>query len=243
VLAQSERALARARQVARASRGRLTLGFVPGVEIELLAGVTTALQGDLKSVELTMHSQPSPDLIRALHARQIDAAFIRPDVDCKGLEIVMLRPQHLLAAVPAAHALARARSVTPADLSEQPFITVAAERAPVLHRAIQEFTRKYSVVPSRCYEAENLTMAFSLIASIGGISLLPEYAFRPCPPTVVAVPLAPAPPMIDIALAYHPDNRSDVLRTFVKHFSQNAEAEPALAPPLRRSRTHKDDLP
>lgn len=60
-------------------------------------------------------------------------------------------------------------------------------------------------------------MVFSLIASIGGISLLPEYAFRLCPPTVAAVWLALEPPMIDLALAYHPDNRSDVLRTFVRH--------------------------
>jgi LysR family hca operon transcriptional activator len=223
VLAQAERAVERARQVARASAGRLTLGFLPGVEIDLLVGVMTALHGELKDVELTMHSQPSPDLIRSLHARRIDAAFIRPDDDCEGLEVRILRREHLLAAVPAGHRLAKATSIKPTDFNKQPFIAVAAERAPVLATVIQEFTRKHNIVASECYEAENLAMAFSLIASIDGLSLLPEYAFRLCPPSVVAVPLASTAPMIDLALASHPGNRSSVLNAFIRYFSESAE--------------------
>jgi DNA-binding transcriptional LysR family regulator len=61
-------------------------------------------------------------------------------------------------------------------------------------------------------------MTFSLISSIGGISLLPEYAFRLCPPTVVAVPLGCDSPSIDLALAYRSDNRSSVLREFLESF-------------------------
>jgi LysR family hca operon transcriptional activator len=226
VLAQSERAVERARQAARASAGRLTLGFLPGIEIDLLVGIMTALQDKLKGVELTMHSQPSPDLIRSLHARHIDAAFIRPNNDCEGLEVRILRREHLLAAVPAGHRLAKATSIKPTDFNKQPFIAVAAERAPVLSKVIQEFTRKNNIVASECYEAENLMMTFSLIASIGGLGLLPEYAFRLCPPSVVAVPLAPTAPMIDLALASHPDNRSSVLEAFIRHFSEGAQPEP-----------------
>jgi LysR family transcriptional regulator, hca operon transcriptional activator len=102
-------------------------------------------------------------------------------------------------------------------LNNLPFITVTDEVGPVLHRVIRDFISEQGIRPSQTYEAENLSMVFSLIASIGGISLLPEYAFRLCPPTVAAVWLALEPPMIDLALAYHPDNRSDVLRTFVRH--------------------------
>jgi LysR family transcriptional regulator, hca operon transcriptional activator len=67
VLAQSERAVERARQVARAGARRFTLGFLQGVEIELLVRVMTAFQAELKPVELTVRSRPSPELIAALH--------------------------------------------------------------------------------------------------------------------------------------------------------------------------------
>lgn len=219
VLAQAERAVQRTREVARANASRLTLGFTAGVEIDL-AGVTTALGDDLKTVELTLRSQPSPELVRSLHARLIDAAFIRPDEDSKGLVVRTVRREPLLAAVPASHPLARAPAVQPSDLNNLPFITVNAEAAPVLHRAIRDFISEQGIRPSQTYEVEDLGMVFSLIASIGGITLLPEYAFRLCPPTVAAVRLELEPPMIDLALAYHPDNRSDVLRTFVSHFER-----------------------
>jgi LysR family transcriptional regulator, hca operon transcriptional activator len=100
VLAQAERAVQRTREVARANASRLTLGFTAGVEIDL-AGVATALGDDLKTVELTLRSQPSPELVRSLHARLIDAAFIRSDEDSKGLVVRTVRREPLLAAVPA----------------------------------------------------------------------------------------------------------------------------------------------
>jgi LysR family hca operon transcriptional activator len=224
VLAQSHRAVERARQVARASAGRLTVGFVPGVEIDMLAGVMTALHNDLKSVELVIYSRASPDLIRSLHERQIDAAFIRPGDDSRGLEVHVLRREHLLAAIPATHPLARAKHLKPEALSGESFIIAAADHAPVVHKAVSDFLRKHQLVPQQFYEAENLATAFSLIVSIGGISLLPEFAFQFCPPTVVSVPLTADTPTIELALAYHPENHSTVLQGFVRHFLQAAQS-------------------
>jgi DNA-binding transcriptional LysR family regulator len=43
----------------------------------------------------------------------IDAAFIRPDHDTKGLVVRTVRREHLLAAVPASHPLGRAPAVQP----------------------------------------------------------------------------------------------------------------------------------
>lgn len=226
VLAQSERALERARQVARAGARRFILGFLPGVEIELLVRVMTALQAELTPVELTMRSRPSPELIAALHESQIDAAFIRPDDSCKGLEIRIVGSERLMAAVPSTHRLAKLKRISVGDLNREAFINVPAEHAPELRRIIDEYMRSHNIQPDRTYDPENLTMTFSLISSIGGISLLPEYAFRLCPPTVVAVPLASDSPTIDLALAYRSDNRSSVLRAFLERFFHTPSIRP-----------------
>jgi LysR family hca operon transcriptional activator len=218
VLAQSERAVERARQVVRASARRFILGFLHGVEIELLVRVMTALQGDIKPIELTIRSRPSPELIAALHESHIDAAFVRPDDSCKGLEVRVVRSERLMAALPSTHRLAKSKRISPDDLNREAFINVPIEHAPALRRIIDEYISSHNIQPDRTYDSENLTMTFSLISSIGGITLLPEYAFRLCPPTVVAVPLASDSPTIDLALAYRSDNQSSVLRKFLENF-------------------------
>jgi LysR family hca operon transcriptional activator len=226
VLAQSERAVERARQVVRASARRFTLGFLQGVEIELLVQVMTALQDQLEPVELTMRSRPSPELIGALHGSQIDAAFIRPDDSCKGLEVRVVRSDRLMAALPSTHRLAKLKQISGDDLNHEAFINVPTEHAPELRRIIDEYIRCHNIQPDRTYDPENLTMTFSLISSIGGISLLPEYAFRLCPPTIVAVPLANDSPTIDLALAYRSDNRSTLLREFLERFFHTPSIRP-----------------
>jgi LysR family transcriptional regulator, hca operon transcriptional activator len=226
VLAQSERALERARQVARAGARRFTLGFLQGVEIELLVRVMTALQAEVRPVELTMRSLPSPELIAALHESHIDAAFVRPDDSCKGLEVRVVRTERLMAALPSTHRLAKLKQISADDLNREAFINVPTEQAPELRRTIDEYIRSHNIRPDRTYDPENLTMTFSLISSIGGISLLPEYAFRLCPPTVVAVPLAGDSPTIDLALAYRSGNRSSVLREFLESFFHTPSIRP-----------------
>jgi LysR family hca operon transcriptional activator len=56
-------------------------------------------------------------------------------------------------------------------------------------------------------------MAISLVASTGGVGLLPLYARNMLPPTVVSRPLEGAPPMIDLVLGYSQTNDSPLLKT------------------------------
>ena len=46
-------------------------------------------------------------------------------------------------------------------------------------------------------------MAMSLVASTGGIALMPLYARNLLPPTVISRPLEGAPPTIDLSLGYN----------------------------------------
>jgi DNA-binding transcriptional LysR family regulator len=131
-----------------------------------------------------------------------------------------------MAAVPSTYRLAKLKQISVDDLNREAFINVPTEHAPELRRIIDEYIRSHNIRPDRTYDAENLTMTFSLISSIGGISLLPEYAFRLCPPTVVAVPLASDSPTIDLALAYRSDNRSSVLREFLESFFHTPSIRP-----------------
>jgi LysR family hca operon transcriptional activator len=217
-LAQADRAVERARQVARGQSGRLTLGFVFGVEAEQLMRVVNALHGELEHVELALHSQSSPTLITKLKERQIDAAFIRPSRQAQGLNVQTLRSEKLIAALPANHALAKQPSIHLAQFVGEPFISVTREHAPVLHDAIHDYASRLGVELRAAYRSENLMMALSLINSVGGVCLLPEHSVRLFPQGVVALPLAEESPMIELGLAWHPENRSSALTAFLIAF-------------------------
>ena len=218
VLAQAERAVERARQVARLDTERLIVGFPPGVEMDLLVRVMAVMQGEMDSVQLAMHSQSSPELIAKLQQRQIDAAFVRPDKSCDGLSMIKVRSDRLMVALPCGHRLASAKVLEIGELCGESMISISAEHAPVLQRTISEYVRSNGIELGPRYEAESLPMAVSLVNSLGVISLLPEYAARLLPPTVVSVPLAGFAPGIDLVLAYHPANSSQSLQLFIRRF-------------------------
>src|SRR5437870_6420460 len=62
---------------------------------------------------------------------------------------------------------------------------------------------------------DNLWMAVSLVASTGGIALMPLYARNLLPPTVISRPLAGVPPTIDLSLGYNEANTSPLIKAIV----------------------------
>jgi len=218
VLEQSERMLDRTRQAGRAQAGALSLGFIPGVEIEELSRVMDALSGGPDENEIVLRSLSSPMLIAGLHEQQLDAGFIRPSLQSQGLRMRTIRRERLVVALPADHPLAAQPSIAIGQLAGQRLIDVTARHAPVLFDVIQAYGAEHGVALTPAYQSENLMMALSLISTVGGICLLPELSARLFPAGVVAVPLAGDPPTIELALAWHPDNRSPALASFLRHF-------------------------
>ena len=62
---------------------------------------------------------------------------------------------------------------------------------------------------------DNLSMAMSLVASTGGIALMPLYARNLLPPSVTTRPLTGKAPTIDLSLAYNQANTSKLLKAIV----------------------------
>ena len=65
------------------------------------------------------------------------------------------------------------------------------------------------------HEADNLTMAMSLIASTGSVALLPAYAQNFLPSSVISRPLKGDVPTIDLVVGYNKANTSPILKLFL----------------------------
>ncbi|WP_426441525.1 LysR family transcriptional regulator [Bradyrhizobium genosp. P] len=209
-LTQAEAATEAARRAAQPPRTLFAIGFLTGYEMDWLPAVMEILRAELPSTEVVIHSQDSPDLAAGLALGRIDLAFMRPEKQASGLKFRLLRKDPLIVLMPRDHALAVRNSIRLQDIAGQTLIGVSSVRAPTLLAAISDYIKPLGVKPK--HQAENLAMAISLVASTGGVSLLPLYAQNLLPKTVVCRPIRGAPPTVDLVIGYNEANPSPLLK-------------------------------
>src|SRR3984893_13575236 len=211
-LTQAEAAADAARRAAQPPRTLFAIGFLTGYEMDWLPAVMEILRAELPSTEVVVHSQDSPDLAAGLIRGKIDLAFLRPEKQAPGLKFRLLRKDPLIVLMPRDHALTARHSIRPQDIAGQTFISVSPVRAPTAWTAIDDYIKRVGIALKPDHQAENLAMAISLVASTGGICLVPLYAQNLLPETVVSRPIQGAPPMVDLVIGYNEANTSPLLK-------------------------------
>lgn len=201
-----------ARRAAQPARSAFAIGFLTGYEMDWLPAVMGVLRARLASTEVTIHSQDSPDLAAGLIRGKLDLAFLRPEKQAPGLKFKLLRHDPLVVLMPNDHALAAKISIRPQDIAGQTYIGVSATRAPTLRAAIEDYFGRSGLAMKADHQAENIAMAISLVASTGGIALLPLYAQNLLPNTIVSRPLQGVAPMVDLVIGHNEANNSPLLK-------------------------------
>jgi LysR family hca operon transcriptional activator len=210
-LLQVEAATEGARQTAQPQRPVLSMGFLVGLEVMWLPQLLRILREEAPDVDVTLSTQSSPELALALMRGKLDIAFLRPEKDNEGVVFKILAKEPLIAVLPAEHRLASRKKIRPQDLAREIYVS-SARTSPVLQEVIQNYASRVGITLKAKYEGENISSAMSLVASTGGISLVPLYAQNMLAPNVVARALEGGTPTVDLALGYNPANPSPLLR-------------------------------
>ncbi|BCG87115.1 transcriptional regulator [Mesorhizobium sp. 113-3-9] len=213
-LMQVEAAGIAARRAAQPAKAAFALGFLTGQEVTWLPQALRILGSELPNLDVTVSSQSSPELAGGLLRGAIDVAFLRREDWVSGLAFKLLAREPLVAILPAGHPLATFDAVRIEDLAAETFI-MPTRAAPALKIVIDDYARRVGVTLRAAHEAENLSMAISLVSSTGGVSLLPVYAEHLLPRSVVSRPLAGPVPTIDLVLGYAKSNTSPLLKLFL----------------------------
>ncbi len=219
-LLQVEAAGEAARLAARPPKASFVIGFLTGYEMEWLPALMSILREELPNIEVVVRSEQSPDLANALMRGRLDVAFLRREERVSGLVYKLLRREALIVLMPANHKLTVRKTIRPGDLVGETLIGVPNSNSPVLRAVTDQYAKQVGIDLTPDHEALNLAMAISLVASTGGVSLLPLYARNMLPPTVVSRPLEGAPPMIDLVLGYSESRTSPLLKTLLGKLDQ-----------------------
>ncbi len=121
--------------------------------------------------------------------------------------------------LPGNHRLAALRSIGPKDLVGETFVTVS-NTAPVLRVVIDNYLKRSGINITPAHEVDHVTMAMSLIASTGGVGLLPAYTLNFLPSSVTSRPLKGDTPTIDLVLGYNKANQSPVLKLLLSRLDE-----------------------
>jgi LysR family hca operon transcriptional activator len=203
-----------ARRAAQPERRAFTIGFLAGQELVWLPETLRLLRAEQPDIEITLASQPSPELAGALMRGKVDVAFLRREKEAPGIAFKPVVREPLVAVLPAGHRLAAQKTVRVQDFAQETYIT-PTRAAPALKAVIENYAAKSGVVLKPQYDAENLSSVFSLVTSTGGVTLLPLYVKLMLPASVAIRPLQGEVPTIELVLGYSRSNTSALLKRFL----------------------------
>ncbi len=221
MLSQAEAAVQSARQIAYPKVPSLSLGFMIGHDTTWLPAALKLIRNELPKIHVVISTQNSPQLAVALLHGGIDVAFLRREDGTDDLHFRTLVEEQFKVFLPSDHLLAAKETITLQEIARERFISVSGTalsisgRQPALRRTIDKFLKENGIEIKPSYEVDNLGGVMSLIASTGGVALLPVYAKTFLPDAVTTRPLEGTGPMIDLSLGYRKGNSSPILKLFL----------------------------
>src|SRR3989441_6384061 len=219
VLSQVEAATEAARRVAHPAKPCFSMGFLTGHELTWMPEALQILRHELPNIDVMISSQYSPLLADGLSKGKIDAAFLRRERGGPDLAFRLLVKEPLMVVLPRDHRLAALKSIGPRDLVSETFVTVS-DTAPVLRMVIDNYLKRSGINIKPTHEVDNLAMAMSLIASTGGVGLLPAYAQNFLLSSVTSRPLKGNTPTVDLVLGYKKSNQSPILTLLLSRLDE-----------------------
>lgn len=215
VVLQVEAATEATRRAASPAKASFVLGFLTGYEFDWLPAVMRIMRDELPNTEVVILSLSSPDLADGLMRGKIDLAFLRHERNAPGIVFTRLIEEPLIVLMPADHRLTIRDAITPGDIADEQLVGVPWEKSPALRTVTEAYGAMLGIDLTPNHIVDNLSMAMSLVASTGGIALMPLYARNLLPPTVTSRPLAGVAPTIDLSLGYNQANTSPLLGTII----------------------------
>jgi LysR family hca operon transcriptional activator len=203
-----------ARRAAQPQKPALSIGFMVGLEVTWLPHLLRLIREDSPDIEVRLSSQSSPELALSLMAGKLDLAFLRPEKQSLGVSFKLLAREPLIAVLPAGHRLAGRKVIAPQDLAQEIYVS-SSRTSPVLQSVIEEYAVKAGITLKAKYEGENISSAMSLVASSGGVTLVPVYAQNMLTPNVVARALEGVPPRVELVLGHAETNPSPIVRRLI----------------------------
>jgi LysR family transcriptional regulator, hydrogen peroxide-inducible genes activator len=154
--------------------GRLRVALLPTIGPYLLPLVASRIRKKLPRIELLLYEYQTGPMLERLQAGDLDLGILALPVPSDGLVSRQLFDEPFMVAVPEQHALASRRSVKAADLNGETLLLL--EDGHCLRDQALEVCARAELHEKQDFRATSLETLRQMVASGGGITLLPQLA-------------------------------------------------------------------
>jgi len=221
ILRQVDHAVAATRRTARGEEGRLGLGFTSSASFHpIVPRLIREYRGAHPLIAISLEESGTGELVEALLAERLDAAFVRSPIGpAEGIAVHALLAEPMVAALPSGHTLAGRGNSQPlplAALAGDTFILYRRPLGPGLYDAIIAACQRAGYSPAIGQEAPRMLATLSLVAAGLGVSLVPQSMRRLHVDGVVYRPLDTEAGLVaPLNLAHRRGESSAAARRFV----------------------------
>lgn len=154
--------------------GRIQLGVISSIAPYLIPRILPWLRDHYPRLELALHEGGARELASALHAGELDLALVALGGDGGLVEEFEIAEDRYVLLAPEAHALAKKKHLTQADLVGHRVLLLAEGQG--LDETVVEAIRQETGAEAGDFRAASLTTLVAMVRSGVGVTLIPELA-------------------------------------------------------------------
>jgi DNA-binding transcriptional LysR family regulator len=215
VLDRAGQAIAVARSAGHGETGTLRIGFTGSAGFNpSVTSILSTFRAEWPLVSLSLEESRTSTLLDALSVGRIDAAFVRPPVNCDGIADRFVSTEPLVLAVPARHHLADRQSARLAELRNEAFVLYSRNGGYGLSEMVVAACVGAGFQPLVAQNSPQMTSTINLVAASIGIAIVPS-CMRSLRPDAVRFLDIDVGFTAELRLTYRIGDASPLLRNFV----------------------------
>jgi DNA-binding transcriptional LysR family regulator len=186
---------------------RLSVACSPWAELMAVPRILRRFSELHRQVHIEIQTLNSVQQLRAVKTRTVDVGFMCPrsadkDLQDNDLRIERLVAYPLVVALPSNHRLAARAYLSPRDLAGESYVMLAADVAPAYTGIVTGYWEKAGVAVKERLKADQPHAMTDLVAAGAGFALVPLSAQEYEKTHIVCRRLDPAPPKLELSLAW-----------------------------------------
>jgi DNA-binding transcriptional LysR family regulator len=216
VLLQIEYARNAVQRVGRGEVGRLSIGFITPVEYNVLPALLEEFRRSYPGISLTLREAMTDQQLAELESGTLDVGLLTSPVDRPALRCHRVWRERVIAAIPAAHDLARSTApISVRRLASEQFVMFPRSVAPALYDDVTQFCRRGGFSLTIAQEVAQSQTIISLVSAGLGFAIVPKSMQGLRRAGVTYRSFREESPSVETVVAYKKDRISPAVENFV----------------------------
>jgi DNA-binding transcriptional LysR family regulator len=216
LLEQADRIKRLAKRTEAGEIGEVNIGSISSACFEVLPTMLDIFREKHPNVGFTVHEFDTADALPALINGTLDLGLVRLNTVKSPLEIIPLKEDYLVLAMPTGHYLSEQSKIKINDIKNETFTMFSREVSPAFFDYIMGALNHAGFSPELIYKTNSIQTQIAFVASGLGVALVPSTTKRQHIPGIEYRELDTPIPLIDISLVWNPQIASKLIRSILE---------------------------